>query len=171
MKTALKLQPIIVLIIVFIGCQAPKTVIDIKKAESEVLYNQAFKALEERKFIIKGDEFSFPSNESPNKYSTDSYISMQNDQAIIKFSPDLFPRTPWDHLNIKDDDAQISKGKRKKNGEIQYTVRMKGHLYWMNRQILITLYEGTHKCFVRVDDGHAKYNIVNFTGYIFPLEE
>ena len=58
MKTILKPLSIIILIMALAGCAAQKSGnTPGKSTAEEVLYTQALKALEERNFIIKIDEF------------------------------------------------------------------------------------------------------------------
>ncbi len=60
MKTILKPLSIIILIMALAGCAAQKSGNNPGKSTAEeVLYTQALKALEERNFIIKIDEFIF----------------------------------------------------------------------------------------------------------------
>lgn len=94
MKTILKPLSIIILIMALAGCAAQKSGnTPGKSTAEEVLYTQALKALEERNFIIKIDEFHFPSDKAPVN-STNSYVSMQGSHAGCHriFHP-RFPRT------------------------------------------------------------------------------
>ena len=69
MKTILKPLSIIILIMALAGCAAQKSGNNPGKSTAEeVLYTQALKALEERNFIIKIDEFHFPSDKAPCEF-------------------------------------------------------------------------------------------------------
>ena len=178
MKTLLKIPASIMLIMAMAGCAAQKSA---NKADekSEASHMQALKALNEQKFIIKVNEFYLSSDNSANrspdkspvKSATDSYISMQGSRAVIKFAPDLSPRPPFNYENIEDNAAEITKEKSKKNGDIQYSMIIKGEQNFQNRKVLITLYNNSNKCFVRVTNEILSYHVVDFTGEIYPLEE
>lgn len=158
------------LIMAMAGCAAQKT--GSRTGEStaeEVLYKQAIQALDERKFIIEATEFYFPGGKYPTKSETNSQISMDGNKAVIRFSPDLFPRSPMDHWNIEDDAAEITKGSAKKNGDIQFHMLIKGAEKWQDRELIIILYKNTNQCFVNINRGHSGQNIVNFKGYVYPL--
>ena len=77
-------------------------------------------------FVIKGDEFYLPGDKIPVKQSPDSYISMQGTHAVIRLSPNLFPRSTWRTLNIEDDAAEMTLLKRKRNGDLQYRLLIVG---------------------------------------------
>ena len=82
--------------LIMAGCAVQKSGNNTGKSTAEeVLYTQALKALEERNFIIKIDEFHFPSDKAPVN-STNSYVSMQGSHAVIRMSqdcPSRFSRT------------------------------------------------------------------------------
>lgn len=136
---------------------------------AETLYQQAVKALNEQKFRINANEFFFPGDKSPVKPSVGNYLSMQGKQAVLKFSPDLFPGTPLSYLTITDEDAEIVEEKRKKNGDVQYSLKMIGLANNQDRKILITLYKNSNKCYVQVFNELLAYHIVDFTGQVFPI--
>ena len=170
MKIILKSLSVIMLIMAMAGCAAQKT--GSRTGEStaeEVLYKQAIQALDERKFIIEATEFYFPGGKYPTKSETNSQISMDGNKAVIRFSPDLFPRSPMDHWNIEDDAAEITKGEHKKNGDIQFSMKIDGAQKWQDKELIIILYKNTNTCFVHVNGGYSGHNIVDFKGYVYPL--
>ena len=129
-------------------------------AASAALHEQALRALDARMFVIKGDEFYLPGDKIPVKQSPDSYISMQGTHAVIRLSPNLFPRSTWRTLNIEDDAAEMTLLKRKRNGDLQ------------DREVIVTLYKGSNKCFVRINkDLNRRSHYLNFTGHILPAGE
>lgn len=171
MRIIQKLLAILLFIVALAGCAAQKT--GNRAGEStaeEVLYKQAIQALDERKFIIEATEFYFPGGKPPTKSETNSHISMDGNKAVIRFSPDLFPRSPLDHWNIEDDAAEITKGEHKKNGDIQFSMKIDGAQKWQDKELIIILYKNTNACFVYVNGGYSGHNIVNFKGDIYPLE-
>ena len=171
MKTILKPLSIIILIMALAGCAAQKSGNNPGKSTAEeVLYKQAIQALGERKFIIEATEFYFPGDKPPTKSETNSHISMDGNKAVIRFSPDLFPRSPLDHWNIEDDAAEITKGEHKKNGDIQFSMKIDGAQKWQDKELIIILYKNTNACFVHVNGGYSGHNIVDFKGHIYPLE-
>ena len=110
MKTTLRISAGIMLIMALAGCAAQKGGNNTGKSTAEeVLYKQAIQALDERKFIIEATEFYFPGGKPPTKSETNSQIFMDGNKAVIRFSPDLFPRSPMDHWNIEDNAAEIKK--------------------------------------------------------------
>lgn len=169
MRKLLRQLPLLALVIVLSSCQVKKQMADNPSVKSEILYQQALKALDEGMFIIEGEEFYFPSVKRPVKISRGSYISMQNPKAVINFTPDVFPKYPWTWLIIEDNAAQLTKGKTKKNGDLQFHLKVEGNQEWLRRNILITLYKGTNECFVRVNN-RAGSNLVDFKGKIYPEE-
>lgn len=98
----------------------------VKAQRKRCFTKQAIQALDERKFIIEATEFYFPGGKPPTKSETNSQIFMDGNKAVIRFSPDLFPRSPMDHWNIEDDAAEITKGEHKKNGDIQFCMKIDG---------------------------------------------
>lgn len=171
MKTSLRLLPFFMLIVLLSGCKAKKTVVNGNSIEMEIRYKQALAALDGRKFIIKANEFYFPSGTTPSvKTSSGSYISMQGNQANISFKPDVFPGYPFSNLNITDNAASLTNVKSTKNGDVQFSIKIDGDQNWLRRKILLTLYKNTNECFVQVNN-HADSNIVNFKGEVFLLAE
>ena len=139
MKTILKPLSIIILIMALAGCAAQKSGNNPGKSTAEeVLYTQALKALEERNFIIKIDEFHFPSDKAPVN-STNSYVSMQGSHAVIRMSQD-FPSQIPSNRNTESDNAEITKGTTKKNGDMQFSMKIKGGLPRQSWEFLIVLY-------------------------------
>ena len=150
------------------GCAAQKSGNNPGKSTAEeVLYTQALKALEERNFIIKIDEFHFPSDKAPVN-STNSYVSMQGSHAVIRMSQD-FPSQIPSNRNTESDNAEITKGTTKKNGDMQFSMKIKGGLPRQSWEFLIVLYKNTNQRFVNINRGHSGQNIVNFKGYVYPL--
>ena len=170
MKTPSRILVLIMLIMALAGCAAQKGGNNTGKSTAEeVLYKQAIQALDERKFIIEATEFYFPGGKYPTKSETNSQISMDGNKAVIRFSPDLFPRSPMDHWNIEDDAAEITKGEHKKNGDIQFSMKIDGAQKWQDKELIIILYKNTNACFVHVNGGYSGHNIVDFKGYVYPL--
>lgn len=166
------------LALVLAGCAATKSAsapeprsVD-GDAASAALHEQALRALEARMFVIKGDEFYLPGDKIPVKQSPDSYISMQGTHAVIRLSPNLFPRSTWRTLNIEDDAAEMTLLKRKRNGDLQYRLLIVGPQNAQDREVIVTLYKGSNKCFVRINkDLNRRSHYLNFTGHILPAGE
>lgn len=140
-------------------------------AGGEIRHAQASKALEEGRFVIEANEFYLPEDKSPVKSSTGNYISMEGKRGVISFTPDLFPKTPLGNLTITDDTAEITLEKRKKNGDIQFCMRMTGPANSQDRKVIITLYKDTDKCHVQVSNELLAYPVVKFTGVVRPAGE
>ena len=154
--------------LIMAGCAVQKSGNNTGKSTAEeVLYTQALKALEERNFIIKIDEFHFPSDKAPVN-STNSYVSMQGSHAVIRMSQD-FPSQIPSNRNTESDNAEITKGSAKKNGDIQFHMLIKGAEKWQDKELIIILYKNTNTCFVHVNGGYSGHNIVDFKGYVYPL--
>lgn len=171
MKITLRISAGIMLIMVLTGCAAQKG--GKKNGENiakKVLHSQAIHALEERKFILEATEFYFPDGKTPIKPATDSHISMDDNKAVIRFSPDLFPRSPMDHWNIEDDAAEITKEETKKNGDMQFRMQIDGAQKWQEKELIIILYKNTNECLVHVNGGYSGRNILKFKGHIYPLK-
>ena len=124
-----------------------------------------------RGFVIEANEFYLPEDKSPVKSSTGNYISMEGKRGVISFTPDLFPKTPLGNLTITDDSAEITLEKRKKNGDIQFCMRMTGPANSQDRKVIITLYKDTDKCHVQVSNELLAYPVVKFTGVVRPAGE
>ncbi|MCD8275337.1 MAG: DUF4251 domain-containing protein [Alistipes sp.] len=168
MKTPPRILVLIILVMSVAGCAAQKGGNNTGKSTAEeMLYTQALKALEERNFIIKIDEFHFPSDKVPVN-STNSYVSMQGSHAVIRMSQDC-PSRFLSYQNTESDNAEITKGSVKKNGDIQFHMLIKGAEKWQDRELIIILYKNTNQCFVNINRGHSGQNIVNFKGYVYPL--
>ena len=97
-----------------------------------------------------------------------SYVSMQGSHAVIRMSQD-FPSQIPSNRNTESDNAEITKGSAKKNGDIQFHMLIKGAEKWQDRELIIILYKNTNQCFVNINRGHSGQNIVNFKGYVYPL--
>lgn len=170
MKTILKPLSIIILIMALAGCAAQKSGNNPGKSTAEeVLYTQALKALEERNFIIKIDEFHFPSDKAPVN-STNSYVSMQGNHAVIRMSQD-FPSAFSSNRDTESDAVEISDGERKRKGNMQFHMKIKGAEKWQDKELIIILYNNTNQCFVRLHGGYAGVNVINFKGHIYPMAE
>ena len=170
MKTILKPLSIIILIMALAGCAAQKSGnTPGKSTAEEVLYTQALKALEERNFIIKIDEFHFPSDKAPVN-STNSYVSMQGSHAVIRMSQD-FPSAFSSNRDTESDAVEISDGERKRKGNMQFHMKIKGAEKWQDKELIIILYNNTNQCFVRLHGGYAGVNVINFKGHIYPMAE
>lgn len=176
MKTLLKSLQITVLVMALASCATQKRVVnntpEIKAVVSQVQYDQALKALDEHQFIIKTKEFYFPRGNPRTKVSTDSYVSMQGSEAVMRLSPSLFLGTPIHYLNIMDSAAKITKGKVKKNGDAQFILEINGGHYWTGYKLLITLYGNSNKCEARVNGGKFEMdNNFNFKGEVYPFKD
>ncbi|MCD7794813.1 MAG: DUF4251 domain-containing protein [Alistipes sp.] len=170
MKTILKPLSIIILIMALAGCAAQKSGNNTGKSTAEeVLYTQALKALEKRNFIIKIDEFHFPSDKAPVN-STNSYVSMQGSHAVIRVSQD-FPSAFSSNRDTESEAAQMTEGERKRNGDMLFHMKIKGAEKWLDKELIIMIYKNTNQCFVRLHGGYAGVNVVNFKGHIYPLEK
>ena len=170
MKTPLRILALIILVMVMAGCAAQKT--GSRTGEStaeEMLYAQALKALEEQSFIIKINEFYFPSDKAPVN-STNSFVSMQGSHAVIRVSQD-FPSQVPSNRNTESDNAEITKGTAKKNGDMQFSMKIKDGLPRRSWEFLIVLYKNTNECFVQTNGGYAGTNVINFKGHIYPIEK
>ena len=148
-----------------IGCAAQKPAAGRQgeAAGGEIRHAQASKALEEGRFVIEANEFYLPEDKSPIKSSTGNYISMEGKRGVISFTPALFPKTPLGNLTITDE--------RKKNGDIQFCMRMTGPANSQDRKVIITLYKDTDKCHVQVSNELLAYPVVKFTGVVRPAGE
>ena len=100
------------------GCAAQKGVNKADTFGSEALYIQALKALKNRNFIIKINEFYFPSDKAPVN-STNSYVSMQGNHAVIRMSQDC-PSAFSSNRDTESDAVEISDGERKRKGNMQF---------------------------------------------------
>lgn len=97
---------------------------------------------------------------------------MQGTHAVIRLSPSLFPRSTWRTLNIEDDAAEMTLLKRKRNGDLQYRLLIVGPQTAQDREVIVTLYKGSNKCFVRINkDLNRRSHFLNFTGHIHPAGE
>ena len=160
----------LVLVLVLAGCAATKSAS--APEPRSVDGDAASAALHARMFVIKGDEFYLPGDKIPVKQSPDSYISMQGTHAVIRLSPNLFPRSTWRTLNIEDDAAEMTLLKRKRNGDLQYRLLIVGPQNAQDREVIVTLYKGSNKCFVRINkDLNRRSHYLNFTGHILPAGE
>lgn len=167
MKAIVKILSVIALIITLTGCRTRHSVVNVTE---RVLYERALKALNERQFIIEANEFYLERFDvSPVKRVLGSYISMQGNLAIIKYSADLFPKYPFELLETKDNNAKMTDIKSKRNGDVQFTIEIDDEQPWKRCRISIVLYKNTNKCFVRVKAKYRGTDNISFTGYIRPL--
>ena len=169
MKTILKSLSIIILVVAMAGCAAQKGGNKADTFGSEALYIQALKALKNRNFIIKINEFYFPSDKAPVN-STNSYVSMQGNHAVIRMSQD-FPSAFSSNRDTESDAVEISDGARKRKGNMQFHMKIKGAEKWQDKELIIILYNNTNQCFVRLHGGYAGVNVINFKGHIYPMAE
>lgn len=162
MKTVLKS---LFIMLIMTSCVAQKAGNKADTFGSEALYIQALQALENQNFIIKINEFYFPSDKAPVP-STNSYVSMQGSHAVIRVSQDC-PSRFLSYQDTESDAAQITEGEHKKNGDMQFHMLIKGAEKWQDRELIIVLYKNTNQCFVHINRGHSGQNIVNFKGYVY----
>ena len=149
------------------SCQTKKLTASSKSMESKILYQQAVNSLNNQTFVIKANEL-YPANRKRSVITTGgSYISMNGQQAVISFTPEVFPGDSWKYLNIQDNASRMTAEKYEKNGNQQYTIKVDGGEEWLRREVHITLYINTNKCYVQVKD-RAGTNIINFKGEIYP---
>ena len=120
-------------------------------------------------FIIKINEFYFPSDKAPVN-STNSYVSMQGNHAVIRMSQD-FPSAFSSNRDTESDAVEISDGERKRKGNMQFHMKIKGAEKWQDKELIIILYNNTNQCFVRLHGGYAGVNVINFKGHIYPMAE
>lgn len=171
MKTALKLSAAIMLTMALAGCVAQKQAGKADKTSASCArHEMALRALEERCFIIEVSEFYMPGKKAPVKPAVSSYISLQGDRAVIRFAPDLSTRPSFDRLNITDHAAKLTEEQQKRNGDMQFCLKMDGGFNSQNRKVVITLFRDTNKCYVRVTNDLYGYSIADLTGYIYPKE-
>lgn len=162
MKTVLKS---LFIMLIMTSCAAQKAGNKADTFGSEALYIQALQALENQNFIIKINEFYFPSDKAPVN-STNSYVSMQGSHAVIRVSQD-FPSAFSSNRDTESDAAEITGGERKRKGDMQFHMLIKGAEKWQDRELIIVLYKNTNQCFVHINRGHSGQNIVNFKGYVY----
>ena len=149
------------------SCQTKKITASSKSMESKILYQQAVNSLNNQTFVIKANEL-YPANRKRSVITTGgSYISMNGQQAVISFTPEVFPGDSWKYLNIQDNASRMTAEKYEKNGNQQYTIKVDGGEEWLRREVHITLYINTNKCYVQVKD-RAGTNIIIFKGEIYP---
>ena len=149
------------------SCQTKKITASSKSMESKILYQQAVNSLNNQTFVIKANEL-YPANRKRSVITTGgSYISMNGQQAVISITPEVFPGDSWKYLNIQDNASRMTAEKYEKNGNQQYTIKVDGGEEWLRREVHITLYINTNKCYVQVKD-RAGTNIINFKGEIYP---
>lgn len=180
MKTILRILPVLLLIAGLSGCSAQKPAVGTDRRGAgpdalsgggpEALYGQALKALDGRRFVVEAAEFYLPKGGSPVKSPSGSYISMQGNKGIICFSRNVFPRETWKRLNIEDDTAEITEMEPKKNGDRQFFIKIVGPQKGEEREIILTLYRNTNKCFARVNYYRSSH-LFDFIGYVYPAGE
>lgn len=160
----------ILMMFVCIGCQTKTAVTQMSTTEPEMRHQEAIKVLEEHKFIIEADELYLPTEKVAVVTSPGNYISLNGQQAVVNFTEDVFPRSPWTYLIINDKAAQITKVTTRKNGNIEYCIEIDGGQTWLKRTVLITLYANTNECFVQVKDRRTGQPVVDFKGRIYELK-
>lgn len=156
----------------FVACKTEK--MGITSGDSENSYVQALKALDNHRFFIQAEEFSFPGEETstPIRPSSKSYISMDNKLAVINFASDVYPPNSLGFRGgqtIEDNSAEMKKIKSKKNGDMEYLLNMRGDAMWKDRKVLIVLYGKTNKCFIQITNKRMGDILVNITGKVYPL--
>lgn len=167
MKLISSLIPVFLIIFLTASCQTKKITASSKSMESKILYQQAVNSLNNQTFVIKANEL-YPANRKRSVITTGgSYISMNGQQAVVSFTPEVFPGDSWKYLNIQDNASRMTAEKYEKNGNQQYTIKVDGGEEWLRREVHITLYINTNKCYVQVKD-RAGTNIINFKGEIYP---
>ena len=119
------------------SCQTKKITASSKSMESKILYQQAVNSLNNQTFVIKANEL-YPANRKRSVITTGgSYISMNGQQAVISFTPEVFPGDSWKYLNIQDNASRMTAEKYEKNGNQQYTIKVDGGEEWLRREVQI----------------------------------
>ena len=139
------------------GCAAQKGGNKADTFGSEALYIQALKALKNRNFIIKINEFYFPSDKAPVN-STNSYVSMQGNHAVIRMSQD-FPSAFSSNRDTESDAVEISDGERKRKGNMQFHMKIKGAEKWQDKELIIILYNKLQRAYLPNGRGYRKKRI------------
>ena len=95
---------------------------------------------------------------------------MQGNHAVIRMSQD-FPSAFSSNRDTESDAVEISDGERKRKGNMQFHMKIKGPEKWQDKELIIILYNNTNQCFVRLHGGYAGVNVINFKGHIYPMAE
>ena len=171
MNRTLELLLRIAIVALSVGCQTQRgaSKSDINKITSEVNYKLALNALGSREFSIEARERYDPSNETQLTYSTTTYISMQGDKAIYKSDPKKSPERMIRFTKIEDDSAEITKGEKLKNGNMEYRMTIQGEKYHQREDIVIELYENSNECSVIIKHKSHKRATTSFKGVVLPL--
>ncbi|WP_295961906.1 hypothetical protein [uncultured Alistipes sp.] len=83
--------------------------------------------------------------------------------------PNLFSRVCWESLDIEDDTAELSEPEYKKNGDLHCRLKIRGHGFGQEREVSVTLFKDTNKCFVRINDERAGHDTNVLDVYGIPL--
>lgn len=130
-----------------------------------ILHEQAVKALEQSNFFIVANEFEmYDSDRKPRmKYSKPTdVISMRGGKVVIKNVYD-FPINDFEPFVQEWNVVKAMEGEMKKNGDATFGLRIRREgTYPLEREIAITLFAGTNKCYVKVG------NYLSFKGHVFP---
>lgn len=141
-----------------ISCKTQNVTLD-----DTMLYNQALKCLNNKDFKITILEVYDKTKNNAVEYPLESYVSVNGNESVIRFSRDLAISSSLGSSFIEDKSSQLLNKKLNKKGDTLFDLKIDGGSTWLNYILQITLYKNSNKCFVQVKNMWAK-EVATFKG-------
>lgn len=145
-----------------------------KKEEKEydildsISWNQATKAIEDRKFVLEGDRVIFKHGETVNVDGQRTFVLLDSDRGVVQVSPSNFAPGANGVGGITADGLVSSvKTETDKKGNLTLTMYINGRA--ISAQVDITLYKGTNRATAVVSPTFNS-NRTTIEGKIVPAE-
>lgn len=173
MKTIVRIMLSFLALLLAVGCGTSR------QSVGEVTHDEALQALENKRFKIVIEEiydnFTY-ANTQKNKplmrYASECRFAMNGDKVSYYISPDDLRHTknPPFPERAENVPATMTKGKEKKNGDVEYFIHVESsdkHLR-STSDFLLVLYKKSNICFVSKENVFGGHDI-SFRGRLIPL--
>lgn len=173
MKIKTWIVALVALSIASSGCRTQRGLIGENssvKPETKLSARQAEQALAEGRFAIESEEFYFPNEEIPLKFSSESHLSVKGNQAVAYIPWEVFRKSSFVNHGTFEYTAELTSQTPAKNGDARFRLG----LYRGNKcmyRIPITLYRGTNRCFLEIYREYTGEHIADVKGFVRPLKE
>lgn len=175
MKAIVRILFLVVLAVFAGSCRTQKDTL-----VPSVKHQMALDALQAGRFLVKLDAI-YPSSASPYQHASrteyrelhESYFSVR-DGAYVSyvsfedrgFLADEFPARKREGLH-----AEVSGGKKQRNGEICFRLRVYGEGLVSDKRIAVFLDGKSNRCYVKITSVGGSPSNASMSGHVYPLEK
>ena len=174
MKMTAKVLFFAVLAALASGCRVQKDA-----ALSSAEHQTALEALQEGSFLVKLDAV-YPSSASPYQRSSrteyrelhESYFTVDGGEyaSYISFEDRAFLADDFPVRKREGLRADVSEGKRQRNGEVRFRLRVYGGGLVADKHIAVFLDGKSNRCYVRMTAPGGNASGVSMSGHVYPAK-